>query len=169
VSGAQTVLHPKAAGESVEANVVQRVDQLAYVTDREAQWCDARVDALLDPGTTDAVIFRGINLLATGTHVEIKSAQRRLASGSRGRIFVRERQHQRLLEENAAYLVAVYDPRPGRDQRVLAMAVIPASLLDEVLPDGWTNVDDDDRGEQGYRQLAWSRIIAPSDLEGGSD
>ncbi|MFC4449841.1 hypothetical protein [Halorussus aquaticus] len=166
MSDAQAVLHPKAAGESVEANVVQRVEQLAYVSDREAEWCDALADSLLAPTTTDSVIFCGINLLAKGTHVEIKSAQDRLASGQRGRIYVRKRQHERLLEENAAYLVAVYDPRPGRNQRVLAMAIIPASVLDEILPDGWTSVEGD-RSERGYRQLSWSRIIDPDDVEGG--
>lgn len=166
MSDAQAVLHPKAAGESVEANVLDRVEQLAYVSDREAEWCDARVESLLDPAITDAVVFRGINLLAKGTRVEIKSAQFRLASGSRGRIYVRQRQHERLLDEDAAYLVAVYDPRPGRNQRVLAMAVIPASLLDELLPDGWTAVEGD-RSEQGYRQLAWSRVLDPADVERG--
>ncbi|WP_135807277.1 hypothetical protein [Halorussus marinus] len=165
-SDAPAVPHPKVAGESVEANVLQRVEQLAYVSDREAEWCDAQADSLLDPTTTDVVIFRGINLIAKGTHVEIKSAQIRLASGARGRIFIRERQHERLLDEDAAYLVAVYDPHPGRNQHVLAMAVIPASLLDEVLPEGWTTVEGD-RSERGYRQLAWSRIIDPDDIEGG--
>lgn len=165
-SDAPAVLHPKAAGESVEANVLQRVDQLAYVSDREAEWCDAHVESLLDPTTTDDVTFCGINLLGKGTPVEIKSAQRELASGQRGRIFIRQRQHERLLDEAASYLVAVYDPRPGRNQRVLGMAVIPASLLDALLPDGWTSVDGD-RSEQGYRQLAWSRILDPSDVAGG--
>lgn len=167
MSESQAVLHPKAAGEAVEGNVLDRVPQLDYVSDREAEWHDARVGTLLAPSTTDEVIFRSINLLGAGTPVEIKGAQRRLASGGRGRIYVRKRQHERLVEEGGVYLVAVYDPRPGRNQQILAMAVIPASVLDEVLPDGWTDVHGD-RAEEGYRQLAWSRIFRVDDVTGGN-
>ncbi|WP_132060222.1 hypothetical protein [Halorussus amylolyticus] len=152
----------KRSGELVEAEVVELVPELTYVSDREAEWHDARVTALLEP--SEDITFCSINLLATGVPVEIKAAQFRLASGRSGRFFIRQRQHQRLLNANGAYLLAVYDPR---GHHVLAMAVIPASILDEVLPDGWTEVHGD-RAERGYRQLAWSRVLDSETVDGGS-
>jgi hypothetical protein len=145
----------KAAGEAIEAEVLQLVDALTFVGDSTAEWHDARVATVLDD---DGLVSLGIvPLLERGTPVEIKAAQRRLASVARGRFYIRERQHQRLVDESAAYLFAVYDPR---DQRVLAMLATPATVVDGLLPDGWTSVDGD-RAEQGYRQLAWSRLVDP--------
>lgn len=152
---------PKAAGEAIEAEVLQVVDALAYVGDGEAEWHDARVDGLLEP--SDLVTFGSTPLLEHGTPVEIKAAQR-LNSGQRGRYFIRERQHDRLVAEAAAYLFAVYDPRT-RD--LLAMLAVPASIVDELLPDGWTNVEAD-RSETGYRQLAWSRLFDTESVEGSA-
>lgn len=152
---ASAAIHPKKAGEEVEANVLQRVPELRYVSDQTAEWHDARVETLLEP-PHDAVTFYGINLLAVGSEVELKGAQRRYASGQRGRWYFRKGQHERLLDASGFYCLAVYDPR---DRRVLALAVIPASLVDELLPDGWTSRDD--RAERGYNQLGWARILDP--------
>lgn len=149
----------KAAGEAIEAEVLQHVDALEYVGDSEAEWYDARVNGVLDGRDTR---LGSTPLLADGTPVEIKAAQRRLASGARGRYFIRQRQHERLVTESAAYLFAVYDPRT---HRVLAMLAVPASIIDELLPDGWTAVAGD-RAEKGYRQLAWSRLFDPETVEG---
>ena len=162
MSDAASALSPKRSGEAIEAEVLDLVPELTYVSDREAEWHDARVTALLEP--SQEVVFHSINLLAVDMAVEIKAAQLRLASGARGRFFIRQRQHQKLLDEDGAYLLAVYHPR---DHEVRAMAVIPACILDEVLPDGWTEVRGD-RAEKGYRQLAWSRIIDPETAEGDS-
>lgn len=152
----------KAAGEDVEAEVIQRVPELEFVSDRTARWHDARVNGLLEPSAT--VAFGDVLLLEDGTPVEIKGAQRRLNGGQRGRYYIRQRQHERLVAEGASYLFAVYDPR-SRD--VLAMLVVPASIVDHVLPEGWTSVGGD-RREKGYRQLAWSRLIDPGRVEGES-
>lgn len=149
---------PKRSGDLVESEVIELVDELEYVTDRKAEWHDARVVSLLEPSTD--VVFCSINLLQVGVEVEIKAAQLRLASGARGRFFIRKRQHERLVEEDGAYLFAVYHPR---GHEVVAMAVMPASILDELLPDGWTTVEGD-RSEEGYRQLAWSRVLDPEDV-----
>lgn len=149
---------PKRAGENAEANVLDRVPELRYVSDRTAEWHDAEVETLFEP-PHDAVTFYGINLLAVGTEIEIKAAQFRYASGQRGRWYIRKRQHERLLAEGGAYLLAVYDPRTGD---VLAMAVVPASLIDELLPDGWTPRRD--RAEEGYNQLGWARVLDPEEV-----
>lgn len=149
----------KAAGEAIEAEVVQRLPALRYVSDDTAEWHDARVEGLLEP--SERVTFGSTPLLADGTPVEIKGAQRRLASGQRGRFYLRQRQHERLVAERAAYLFAVYDPHT---QDVLACYAVPASIVDSLLPDGWTGVEGD-RAETGYRQLAWSRLLDPSEVD----
>jgi len=148
----------KRAGEAVEARVLEEIAELRNVTDATAEWHDAEVESLLEP--SERVVFCGINLLAAGTPVEIKSAQTRLASGQRGRFYLRQRQHERLLDAAASYLFAVYNPR---DRSVEAIAIMPASLVDELLPDGWTSVDAD-RSERGYRQLGWSRVFDPAEV-----
>ncbi|MCD2205304.1 hypothetical protein [Halobacterium sp. KA-6] len=152
----------KAAGEAIEAEVLDLVPALQYVGDSTAEWHDARVSGLLDG--SGRVTLGSTPLLENGTPVEIKAAQRRLNSGARGRFYIRQRQHETLVAESAAYLFAVYDPR---DQRVLAMLAVPASIIDELLPDGWTSVDGD-RAEVGYRQLAWSRLLDTETVEGSA-
>jgi hypothetical protein len=152
----------KAAGEAIEAEVLELVPALRYVGDHTAEWHDARVDGLFEP--SDRVTFGSTPLLEDGTPVEIKAAQRRLASGARGRFYICQRQHEHLVDASAAYLFAVYDPR---DQRVLAMLAVPASIIDELLPDGWTSVEGD-RSEVGYRQLAWSRLLDTETVEGSA-
>ncbi|MFC3478727.1 hypothetical protein [Halobacterium litoreum] len=150
----------KAAGEAIEAEVIQQVPALRHVGDNTAEWHDARVDGLLEP--SDRLPFVGVVVLERDTPVEIKAAQRRLNSGDRGRYFIRQRQHERLVREGASYLFAVYQPRT---EHVLAMLVVPASVVDGLLPDGWTSVDGD-RAEAGYRQLAWSNLFDPTEVEG---
>jgi len=144
---------PKQSGETVEANVLDLVAELRYVSDRTAEWYDAEVVSLFEP-PHETVTFRSINLLAVGTPVEIKGAQE-WYSGQRGRFYIRKRQHQQLLDAGGSYLFAVYDPR--QNHRVLRMAVMPASVVDEHLPDGWTTRERS--GEEGYRQIAWSRVF----------
>ena len=150
----------KESGEIVEANVIQRVQELTHVSDQTAKWHDAEVVALFEP-PHDSVTFHGINLLAVGIPVEIKAAQIWYNSGQRGRFYIRKRQHERLLDAGGAYLFAVYIPKSGHSVR--AMAVLPASLVDELLPTGWTTRDRS--GEDGYRQLAWSRVLDPENVE----
>ncbi|GGL73688.1 hypothetical protein [Halocalculus aciditolerans] len=152
----------KHAGEAIEAEVIQRVPSLAPVSDHVAEWHDARVDGLLTP--SNDVHFGSICLLENATVVEIKAAQVRLASGQRGRFYIRQRQHERLVQEAASYLFAVYDPQSFD---VLAMLVCPASVVDDLLPAGWTEVRGD-RAETGYRQLAWSRLFTPELVEGSA-
>lgn len=151
----------KAAGEAIEAAVIQRVDALQYVGDSRAEWHDARVNGVL--AASETITFGHVLRLEDGTPVEIKAAQRRLASGERGRYYIRQRQHERLYAEGAAYLFAVYDPA---SEDVLAMHVAPAEAVDALLPQGWTAVRDEDRREKGYRQLAWSNLFDPADVEG---
>lgn len=150
------------SGDAVAANVVQVVEALQHVGDATAEWHDAVTTTLVTPTSAAPAQLYSIPLLEAETPVEIKAAQVRLGSGARGRYFIRQRQHERLVEEDAVYAFATYEPKPRHPVRTVAF--VPASIVDELLPDGWTVVDAD-RSEQGYRQLAWSRVFDPVDVE----
>lgn len=154
---------PKQSGEAIEALVLERVDGLAPATDADRQGFDAVADATLCPRTTNVRFATPV--VEAGTEVEIKACQTRLASGSRGRWYLRERQHERLLATGGAYLLVVYAPTFPRHE-VRGMALVPASLIDELLPDGWVAVEGD-RAETGYRQLSWSRVLESGDVQEG--
>lgn len=152
----------KEAGEDVEHLVIERLDALEPVPDVDCRWHDAETTTLLEPAADTRLAFAGINLVGVETPVEIKAAQRRLNSGARGRWYIRQRQHERLVEAAGVYVLVVYDPRPPRS--LLAMAVAAATTVDELLPHGWTAVEAD-RSEVGYRQLTWSNVLDPEGLE----
>ena len=148
----------KHAGDAVETAVVGRVPEIEAVPDSEAEWCDARVvEAWLPPASVP---------LLPDVPVEIKAARVRLASGRRGRFYIRRRQHERLLAEGGVYVFAVYEETSGRPIRGLRVAA--ADAVDALLPDGWTDVDGP-RSETGYRQLAWSRLLDTVTVEGDAE
>jgi hypothetical protein len=100
----------------------------------------------------------GTALVEAGTDVEIKAAQRRVASGRRGRWLFRSPQHDRLLDCGGVYGLAVYQAdRPSHD--LLAVAFVPASVVDELLG-AWTAIDAD-RVEEAVAKLCWSRVVDP--------
>lgn len=153
-------ISPKVSGDTVEGIVCDRVPELSYVTDRAAVWHDACVDVVLEP--CDELHFVGINLLEVGTAVEIKAAHVEYSNGRAGRFYIRKRQHEKLLAEGGAYLFVVYGLR-GATHEIIAMAVAAATTVDGLLSDGWTTRPERS-GEEGYRQLAWTRIIDPEEV-----
>jgi hypothetical protein len=152
----------KRLGETVEELVVDRVAGLEAVPDAEAVWYDARTTRVVAP---EEGLPMGTCLLEPGVHVEIKAARRRLSEGRRGRVYVRQQQHERLLATGAAYCVAVYEG-PDDDPTLLAMRIVPASVVDELCPDEWTTVDVAGREGEAYAQLAWSNVVDPADVDG---
>ena len=150
----------KRAGEAVEGDVLQRHEELEYVPDTDAQHYDARVSELLSPSPT--LPFVGMCLLEVGTVVEIKSTMVVYgAAQSRGRFYLRRKQHRRLVDEAGVYLFAVCEPRPSRP--VLAAKVVPATTVGGLVS-SW--IDGGDRAD--YAQLAWSRIFDEAELGGPS-
>lgn len=153
----------RAAGDMVEHAVIQFNPALENVTDADARWYDARVDGRLEP--SDDLPFEAVSVLEDGAEVEIKGAQIRLNTGQRGRFYIRRQQHERLLDAGAAYLLAVYDPRT---EEIVAKLVVPASVVDDQLPDdeGWVTLDRDGRTSTvEYCQRAWSRFFELSSVE----
>jgi hypothetical protein len=146
----------KRAGENAEGAVLEAVDGLAFVPDDESEHIDARVIELVEPSTT--LPFVGICVLEAGTPVEIKSAIPRLASGRRGRFYLRREQHRNLRDAGGSYLFSVCEPRPAREP--VAMKVVPATVVDEAIA-SWRS-GGDDRPE--CAQVAWSRIFDPAEV-----
>jgi len=152
----------KRLGETIEELVVDRVDGLEAVPDADAVWHDARTTHVIGPW--DPVGW-GTCVVEPGVNVEIKAARRRLSTGRRGRVYIRKQQHERLLATGAAYCVAVYEG-PDDDPTLLAIRIVPASVVDELCPDEWTTVDAAGREGEAYAQLAWSNVVDPADVDG---
>ena len=141
----------KRAGERVEEIITtDRVPKLGPVPDDVAEHHDAVATATVDPG--DDLPMVGLCLLERGTLVEIKSVLVRLSDGARGRFHLRPSQHQRLLEAAGAYLFVVCE---SERRTVLAVKVVPASIVDEHLPEWFDGGD----GREDFAQLSWGRFF----------
>lgn len=151
-------LSSKEAGDRVEATVIQSVPGVEHVSDTVAPHHDAVTTAVLEP--SNDVLFRGICLLEPDTAIEIKSAIAVLESGQRGRFHIQRTGHAALLAAAGSYLFAVCAPTPDRE--VVALAIVPASLVDELLG-SWYDAGDSRTDE--YTQLAWSRVFSPQEVE----
>jgi len=166
----QALAAAKAIGTDVERLVCDALAVEAVARDDAHH--DAETSGLLAPDTVDApfpVVFVGTPLVAVGSDVEIKACKRRTSDGSRsrsGRWNFKGRddgQHATLLDRAAYYALTVYDN--GEDgsaasRRVLAVALVPASLVDTVLADRWLEVD---RAEGTMARLPWSLTsLAPA-------
>jgi hypothetical protein len=148
----------KLAGLSVEEQVIDAVGGLRPADDPDAHF-DAVCEAALRPSSS--LVFASICVLERHTLVEIKSSLTRYTSGCRGRFYFRPDQHENLLRDGGVYLFAVCGrDRPHGERDVLAMKIVPASIVDELIPEWFKGGD----GRSSYAQLAWSRIFHPSEV-----
>lgn len=141
-----TLAHPRRVGERSESAVIELLPWLRYVTDETAEHYDAV--AREDSGDVQE-----------GDPIEIKSAAVVLASGDPGRFYIREGQHERLLEADGWYLFVVATPNAKR--RVLSYRFIRADVLDDELAEWW----DAGEGRQPYRQLRVSLLFDDEELD----
>lgn len=153
---------PKAIGEDVEQLVVDAVDGLCAAVDPD-DWFDAHAETLIGPRTAEGLHWQSICLLEAGTRVEIKSCKRSVSNGERDRAGLwtfQKDQHERLVDDGAVYLLAVY---VGENPKQLdEMLVIPASILDECLVGRWYDVD---RHEGEMAQLAWPHLFGELEVD----
>ncbi|RLM33500.1 MULTISPECIES: hypothetical protein [unclassified Haloarcula] len=156
---------PKAIGTDIETLVVNALGVLDAADNDDAHH-DAVTAGLLEPSSLDArvpVVFAGTPLVEAGTLVEIKAAKRWTSNGSgdvRGRWVLKGRdagQHATLLDSAAIYALTVYETTPDDERRLLAIAIIPATLLDEHLRGRWR---DTDRREGTLAKLGWPHVLA---------
>jgi len=154
-------LHPKRAGSSVEAEVIDREPGLSFVDDSEASWHDARTIELLTP--TDERPFGGVCVVERDTPVEIKGTLPEHENGNRkapGRWYIKRPTHEKLESENGVYYLTVYAPRPSTP--LLAAMIVPAATVGDLLTDSWY----ENRGRDVAR-LSWTRIFDRDAIGGG--
>ena len=153
----QVRISAKHGGENAEAAVIQTVSELEYLDDLEDIHADARATTVIVPSPELPTV--ALPVVEIGALVEIKSAMVVYGeSQSRGRYYLRQQQHEHLLEKGAIYLFAVCAPTPSRP--VIAMKLVPATIVDDLVS-SW--IDAGDRAD--YAQLAWSRIFDPSEIQ----
>ncbi|MFD1601044.1 hypothetical protein [Halobellus rarus] len=153
----------KEIGVDVEFLVVDALGPVR-IADESHAFYDAVTTDVLAPDTVagDVPIRFGVPLVEAGIEIETKSAKRRTSNGGgqtiRGRWLFKgcdDGQHAALLDANAYYALSVYDDVDG-DRELLAVAVVPASIVDELLEGSWYSID---RDEGTLARLSWSRIF----------
>jgi len=148
------LLHPKRAGSSVEALVINQEPNLTSVGDSEAEWHDARSTDQLHPRAERPLDAWCV--VPDDVPVEIKSAVPEHSNGGSetvtGRWYIKRHAHQRLLEVDGVYYLVVYAPVP--DTPLVATQITPAARLDHLLEDKWYQC----RGRDVAR-LRWNEII----------
>lgn len=158
--------HAKRIGTDVEELVLDAVEALAPADDSQAHH-DAETIAALTPSADDGLQFGSIAVVEPDTEVEIKAAKLRTDASDtpRGRWFFKgceDGQHHELVSKGAMYLLTVYDEDEDGERALLAMLLVPATVVDEVLRGRWY---ESGRREGLVSKLTWSALIDPSDLD----
>ncbi|WP_254544078.1 hypothetical protein [Halomarina pelagica] len=111
-----------------------------------------------------------------GTPIEVKATREWVSNGgsarTRGRVWINAATHAQLVASAGWYAVAVYEPVVGDDEddldvEVLAVRLLPAVLLDDLL-DEPTNCGPKHDIEAAYR-LAWPHVIDPDQVDDRCD
>jgi hypothetical protein len=123
---------------------------------------------VITPSTDDDLALGSIAVVEPDTDVEIKAAKRRTdATGTpRGRWFFKgceDGQHHELVQEGAMYLLAVYEEDDDGEREVVAMLLVPATVMDEVLRGRWY---ESGRCEGLVSKLTWTALIDPDTIGG---
>ncbi|GGK64497.1 hypothetical protein [Haloarcula sebkhae] len=159
---------PKAIGTDVETLVVDAIGTLDAAADEDDHF-DAVTTGLFEPSTVSAgvPVRWATPLVESGSRLEIKACVRKRSKGSatvhsswcfKGKD---GGQHGWLVEQAETYLLAVYESDAAKE--LAAIAVVPASIIDEHLRGRWYDVD---RREETCAQLRWSIILNPSIVGG---
>jgi hypothetical protein len=151
--------YAKRCGENAAAASIEAIPELEWVPDSEAEHYDARVTEPIGP--TGQLPLVGCVELTPGTPVEIKSVSVVYGEDTQanGRFYLRENQHENLLQDGGVYLFLVCSPNPN-ERDILAMKIVEASNVTELVP-SW--IDSADRAV--YAQMAWTRVFDESEVE----
>ena len=148
--------HPKTVGERLETIVLADIDELEQNDEDTAEDVDIDARSVRHIESTPRLPLVGLSEIVPGTPVEIKAAQYRISDGPQsrfGRFQIRRKQHERLLEDDGAYLYAVYRPEDGPDDdpEVIATVLVAAETVERYRND-WYDV----AGRETYTQLRWT-------------
>lgn len=148
----------KAIGELVEDVVVDSVDGIEPVDEDDDYWHDAVSTGPIGAGADLATAGLDLDDVDDGTPIEIKGAQYRISEGTGqtvGRFYIRQKQHGKLLDDDGAYLLAVYRPTQDVDggfDLELAGLVVASATLVEATRNSWYELD----RRETYTQVRWS-------------
>jgi len=159
---------PKAIGTDIEALVVDAIDTIDTAADEEDHY-DAVATGLFEPSTVTAgvPVRWATPLVEADARLEIKACVRERSKGSataHGSWCFKGRevgQHGWLVDQAETYLLAVYEDAAAKE--LVALAVVPASIVGEHLRGRWYDVD---RSEVTCAQLRWSEILDPAIVGG---
>ncbi len=98
-----------------------------------------------------------------GVPVEVKACKRRTSRGDPGKYFIREANHEKLLDAGGLYVFIVYDPRMWKQGPILELEMKSARWLDSV-DYGWTR-NGSRRGEV-VKRPPWTAVFAREDIPG---
>lgn len=132
----------KEIGEDLEYRIVTGADDLRLVGDREAEWHDAKID--------------------DDVPLDVKACAVRIPDGEstrRGRFYIKEPPHERLVAAGGVYLFAIYDD----DREIIAQKRVPAIAIDDV-DTHWMDAPDD-RSFDRYAQVSWGKLFDPADVD----
>jgi len=147
--------HPKRLGTSVEAAVIDADPDLETVTDREAEWYDARATAPITPEPTRPL--GSVCVVPAETPVEIKGCLPNVSNGSgttTGRWYIKRETHEQLLQARGHYYLVVYAPVPHTP--IIAETIVPAAVIGDLLDGSWSNSG---RQEGEVAKLSWKKVI----------
>jgi len=114
-------------------------------------WYDGRFVADLESDLGGVIV-------GEGTLVESKACRREYRE-RRGRWWIRRRNHQKLLEADGEYVLAVYDPTG----EILRQGLVSASTIDAIVDGNWWDAGAGGNQAEEYVQLPWSAVF--EDLE----
>lgn len=141
-------------GRTVETAACERWDLSLVADEPEAPWWH-------DAEATRPIDGSPFGTIAAGTPIDAKAARYRIDNGSprRGRWWLRQSSHEKLVAEDGEYALAVYSPESG----VLAMRLVPAWWVDEEVT-RWSPSGSRHRSDRSA-QIPWSRVFASEEVE----
>lgn len=147
-------------GLTVETSVCERWPELHHVAndDKVPDWYDAITTEAIVTGPDARVA--GLTVVEAGTPIEVKSCRNWIDDGRRGRWWIREGAHERLLKADGEYALAIRDD----DNDVLRAVLVPAHTVDVLLAGRWTNCGEHHVAERSA-QLPWSAVLDPEETD----
>jgi len=153
----------KDTGDELEQRIVDADPALEAVPDQVADWYDAQTTTLLE--ATAERPMGGILLVVADRPVEIKTCRVWIGNGSgarcRGRWYIKQQAHERLLDAGGVYYLAEYDVDDDGERTLQAELVVPAGTVDD-LRGSWC---DSGRQEGAVARLSWGDVIRADALE----
>ncbi|WP_276254775.1 hypothetical protein [Halomontanus rarus] len=150
-----TVANNRERGLDVEDRACVRwpLEPIAHAHEDRDGWCDLEFTDVLEGELTGPIALEG-------DRVEVKSCWDRHANGN-GRWWIRRDNHERLVDVDGWYVLAVVD----RDtEEVCRMSLTRAKTVDAIIDNSWWDCGDGGRCAREFHQIYWTTVF--DDLRG---